>query len=262
MKFHQIRSATSIVTFGGVRFLIDPMLSPRDTYPAIPDAPVLGEGNPNCDLPCRPEDVLDVDAVIVTHLHFDHFDEAAARLLPKAMPLFTGGEAERTRLAGLGFTNVTVLTAGGVEFRGVRLFRTDCDHGSGSLTSRLAYAKIRETADACGVVFECPREAGRFYLAGDTVFCEYVTEAVRRYSPKWIAVNAAGAQYPRGHLIIMNEFEVLALMEMFPEVDVIATHVAGVSHATVTRESLGKFRAERGLARLAIPEDGEELLYG
>ena len=31
MKFQQIRSATSIITFGGVRFLIDPMLSPMGT---------------------------------------------------------------------------------------------------------------------------------------------------------------------------------------------------------------------------------------
>lgn len=33
MKFQQIRSATSIVHFGGKRFLIDPMLADQGTYP-------------------------------------------------------------------------------------------------------------------------------------------------------------------------------------------------------------------------------------
>ena len=37
MKFQQIRSATSIVTFANRRFLIDPMLSAQGTYPAVPD---------------------------------------------------------------------------------------------------------------------------------------------------------------------------------------------------------------------------------
>ena len=36
MKFQQIRSATSIVTFGGKRFLIDPMLAQQGAYPEVP----------------------------------------------------------------------------------------------------------------------------------------------------------------------------------------------------------------------------------
>ena len=36
MKFTQIRSATVIVDFGGKRFLIDPMLADKDSYPGFP----------------------------------------------------------------------------------------------------------------------------------------------------------------------------------------------------------------------------------
>ena len=39
MKFQQIRSATAIITYGGVRFLIDPWLSAKDAYPPIPGSP-------------------------------------------------------------------------------------------------------------------------------------------------------------------------------------------------------------------------------
>ena len=83
MLFKQIRSATSIVTFAGKRFLIDPMLAPANTYPIVPDAPVCGPGNPTIELPCSIESLFNVDAIVVTHWHFDHFDEMAMRHLPK-----------------------------------------------------------------------------------------------------------------------------------------------------------------------------------
>ena len=106
MKFQQIRSATSIVTFANRRFLIDPMLSAQGTYPAVPDTTSTGRGNPDCDLPCPIQDLFNVDAVIVTHLHFDHFDKAAAELLPKKLPLFSQSVQEAKILTGLGFTDV------------------------------------------------------------------------------------------------------------------------------------------------------------
>ena len=88
MKFQQIRSALSIVEFAGVRFMIDPMLAPKNTYPVFPYTCVTGEGNPTTDLPVSLESLFDVDAVIVTHLHLDHFDDTAREVLPKSLVLF------------------------------------------------------------------------------------------------------------------------------------------------------------------------------
>ena len=85
MKFQQIRSALSIVEFAGVRFMIDPMLAPKNTYPVFPYTCVTGEGNPTTDLPVSLESLFDVDAVIVTHLHLDHFDDTAREVLPKSL---------------------------------------------------------------------------------------------------------------------------------------------------------------------------------
>lgn len=64
------------------------MLAKQGTYPAVPDTTSTGRGNPDCELPCPVEDLFNVDAVIVTHLHFDHFDDAAAELLPKQLTVF------------------------------------------------------------------------------------------------------------------------------------------------------------------------------
>ena len=77
MKFQQIRSATAIVTYGGVRFLIDPWLAPKDACPPIPGSPHPELRCPIHELPMPLEKIIEFDAVIATHLHFDHFDETA-----------------------------------------------------------------------------------------------------------------------------------------------------------------------------------------
>ena len=127
-----------------------------------------------------------------------------------------------------------------------------------------AYDFMGFSGKACGVVFEATESARkpenfRFYLAGDTVFCEYVEEAIAKFAPAVVAVNAAGAQFPKGHPLIMNEYDVLTLMRRHPELKVIATHLDGVSHATVTSESLRAFAKEKGLEKLAVPAQGETI---
>ena len=112
---------------------------------------------------------------------------------------------------------------------------------------------------ASGVVFESPVEKTRFYLAGDTIYCQYVIDAVEKFHPGIIAVNAAGAQFPLGHLLIMNQYDIRSLIQRFPELVVIATHVEGVSHATVTRKKLRDFAIANNLEKLLIPNDGETI---
>ena len=50
-------------------------------------------------------------------------------------------------------------------------------------------------------------------------------------------------------------------MNDFPQLTVIATHVEGVSHATVTRALLREFATAHGLSKLLIPGDGEVLEF-
>ena len=72
MKFQEIRSATAIITFGGVRFLLDPWLGEKGSIPPIPGSPNPDLRCPVSDLPLPISEILKVDAVIATHLHFDH----------------------------------------------------------------------------------------------------------------------------------------------------------------------------------------------
>ncbi len=261
MQFQQIRSATAIVTFAGKRFLIDPMLAPANTYPIVPDAPVCGRGNPTIDLPCSIESLFNVDAIIVTHWHFDHFDEVAMQCLPKTIPLFTQNDEEAALTRAKGFQDVRVLTENGVTFGNITLYKTPCDHGSGDLVTEHVYMALQITDQACGIVFKSASEQNVFYLAGDTIYYSGVVDSIKKYSPDITAVNAAGAQAPKGHALIMNEYDIWALKNDFPELKIIATHVEGVSHATVTRQSLKEFAKEKHLVDLYVPDDGTTLTF-
>ena len=261
MQFQQIRSATSIVTFAGKSFLIDPMLSPANTYPVVPDAPICAKGNPTIELPCSPEELFTVDAIIVTHWHFDHFDEFAMTQLPKHIPLFAQNEQEAKESQALGFKDVRILKEQGVVFGDITLFKTPCAHGRSDLVTQHLYKAMQLTDQASGVIFKAPQESKSLYLAGDTVYYQGVVETIEKFKPDVIAVNAAGAQAPVGHALIMNQYDILALMQDFPQLKVIATHVEGVSHATVTRKSLKAFAEKKKLDKLFIPNDGEVLSF-
>lgn len=83
MNIKQIRNATLVVEYAGKKFLIDPMLAEKGTYPPFPNSLRQDQFNPLVSLPTSIENIIhDIDAVIVTHLHLDHFDDVAKEVLP------------------------------------------------------------------------------------------------------------------------------------------------------------------------------------
>ena len=61
------------------------MLSPKAYYPGFENAPTLEQKRqrvPLVDLPIPMGEILkNLDAVIITHTHVDHWDECAAKVL-------------------------------------------------------------------------------------------------------------------------------------------------------------------------------------
>lgn len=258
MKFHQIRGATSVVVFGGKKFLIDPFFAPKGTLPSVP-SPYNGFLNPLTDLPCSVKEIAAVDAVVVTHMHhFDHFDAYAAEALPKDMPVFVQSESEADDMRKLGFLHVTPLTAQGTGFGGVTLFRTDALHGDG-VTAEYYYRKYGLPSQACGFVFRAQGEK-TFYAAGDTLWYDGVKRAIEEFHPEIIALNAANAQLYDGTPILMGVDGVMEVALAAPDAVLVATHMDAVNHARLSRAELRKFARDNGLLRrLFIPEDGEIL---
>lgn len=261
MKFRQIRSATVIVTMGGVKFLVDPWLAAKDSFPPIPGSPNPGLRCPVHELPVPLGEILDVDAAITTHLHFDHFDEAAAAALPKSMPIFCQDALDAETLRGYGFGDVRILQTGGSDFRDVKLFKTGCYHATLGERERL-YSAVGMRGDACGVVFRHRDEAKTLYLAGDTVWYDGVAEAIKEFSPDVIALNCAEAAIEGFGRIIMGLEDISEVLKAAPNAVVIASHLDNVGHARLWRRDVREFAKRNKLGkRLLVPEDGETCIF-
>ena len=76
MRITLVRSATLIVEIAGKRILVDPMLDDVGARPPI-EHTRNQVANPTVPLPFPAEEVVrGLDAVIVTHRHRDHLDDA------------------------------------------------------------------------------------------------------------------------------------------------------------------------------------------
>ena len=83
MKITQIRNATLIIEYNNNKFLIDPWLGPKNYMPGFDTAINAQIRQPRVELPFAINEIVNVDAVIVTHVHPDHWDELQKKLLIK-----------------------------------------------------------------------------------------------------------------------------------------------------------------------------------
>ncbi|MEB5924764.1 MBL fold metallo-hydrolase [Franconibacter daqui] len=257
MKITQVRNATLIVEYAGIKFLVDPYLAKKEAYPGFPGTFNDKLRNPRVDLKTPMETILDVNAVIVTHTHNgnphgDHWDKAAAELVPKHLPIFAQNEADAERIKAQGFKNVNVLSSNTL-FRGVTLSWTAGRHGSEE-AEKIGFSDL---GDVCGVIFRKNGEK-TLYLTGDTRWNSFVAHSLNKYKPDIIVMNAGFAIVPGIGGIIMGCEDVCEVAHAAPDAKLIASHLEAVNHATVTRTELRKYAEIVEISdRLHIPEDGE-----
>src|SRR5690554_3068433 len=259
VQLQQIRNATVKITYGDTTFLIDPMLSKKGTYPGFDNTYRSNLRNPLVDLPMSEKDVIaDVDAVIITHTHLDHWDDAAQQLLPKDIPLFVQNLADALMIRGQGFTNVRILSK--AEFEGVTLSQIGGQHGTDEMYASAEVATF--LGEAMGVVFQSPGH-DTLYLVGDTVWRDEVDMALADYAPQIILINAGYAMMNGfDGSIIMGKEDVLRAAKTAPDATIVATHMDAINHMALTREELQSYVQEKGIAdRVEIPEDGATLNF-
>lgn len=248
MKIQLIRHATLWLEYGGVTFLIDPMLSEQGVNP-----PIMNSGddrrNPLVPLPGPVQQWLEPDAVLVTHLHPDHWDAAAAELLSKGLPVYCQ-EGNGETIASQGYERVTeVKDNEAAIFGGVTLTRTGGHHGTGEIGEVMGKVS--------GFVFRAEGEPV-LYLAGDTIWCEEVREVLAGEVPEVIILNAGGARFLSGGPITMDEQDIVEVCHAAPSASVIAVHMDSINHCLVTRDVLKQHLEQEGLSGLvALPLDGE-----
>ena len=235
MELTLVRNATLLLELAGKRVLVDPMLDDEGARPPIEGTrnPVP---NPTAPLPMPAEEVVSgLDAVIVTHRHRDHLDGLAEHLLPRDVPVFCQPEDEEA-LRELGLAARAVDDE--VAWDGLRIVRTPGRHGSGPIADALA--------PVSGFVLD------GLYIAGDTVWYEGVEDTIERHRPSVAVVNAGGAEFAEGGLIIMGIDDVREVAARVPTV--VAVHLEALNHCYLTRAAL-----RAALPDVLVPADGETL---
>ena len=235
MRITLIRSATVVLELSGKRILVDPMLDDVGARPPI-EQTRNQVANPTAPLPLPAEEVVrGLDAVIVTHRHRDHLDGKAEELLPRDIPVFCQPEDEEA-LRALALDARPVDDT--VTWDGLEITRTPARHGSGKVAELLA--------PVSGFVLN------DLYLAGDTVWYEDVEETIERHRPRVAIVNAGGAEFVEGGLIVMGIDDVREVAAHVPFV--VAVHMEALNHCFLTRAGL-----RAALPSVLVPEDGETL---
>ncbi|MET8175392.1 MBL fold metallo-hydrolase [Streptomyces clavifer] len=176
--------ASHVVRIGGLTVLTDPVWSQR----------IVGTPRRVTPVGVAWEDLPPVDAVVISHNHYDHLDAPTLDRLPRDTPVFVpAGLAEWVR--GRRFTRVTELDWWeAVELNGeagpVRFDFVPSHHWS-----------RRGATDTCrslwgGWMLTAP-DGQRLYFAGDTGFGHWFAEIGGRYPGIDVALLPIGAYEPR-----------------------------------------------------------------
>ena len=230
-----IRSATLRIETAGQTLLVDPQLDPAGARDAGPDTP-NPRRSPLVDLPEPPEvAVAGIDAVLVTHLHRDHFDDTATRAVAPATA--RSSASRRTRSA---CTRTASSTSGPVhadaKLGDLLIARTDGRHGTGEIGEQMgAGLRLRPAR----------RRASPASTSPATRSCATRSAApIAEHRPAAIVVNASAARFNTGDPIVMDNDDVVALARE-TDAQIVAIHFE-------TR--LAQHRDARGPARAARHE--------
>ena len=247
MHIHCIRNATMKISYAGRTLLTDPMLSEPGAFRSFAGI----AANPTVALPLPVADILQgVDAVLISHLHPDHFDPAAATLLAKDTPLLCQPD-DQPALTAEGFTDLHEVSTT-IDWQGIRISRTGGRHGQGEI--------LKKMGKISGFVLEAEGEP-TVYWVGDSIWCEEVAEAIATYRPTVIITHSGAATLPGFPPIIMDDEQTLALAAAAPAALLIAIHLEALDHCLLSRKALRAAADRAGISaeRLLIPADGERI---
>ncbi|KOA19801.1 metal-dependent hydrolase [Clostridium homopropionicum DSM 5847] len=250
MKVQLIRHATLIISLNSKRILVDPMLSETNSMAPIPNVPNQNY-NPLVDLPIAVSNIINCDAVLLTHIHRDHFDDAATKLLPKNIPMFCQPEDE-TNLLSYGFTYVHPIHDS-YTWNNITFNRTGGKHGHGFIAKKMA--------PVSGFIISCPEEPS-VYIAGDTIWCKEVEKSIEKYNPHIIICNCGAAQFRFGRPITMTSKDLYKLRYKFEKIKIVAVHMEAWNHCRLSRKDLKIYLASENIeANVFVPKDGEILNF-
>ena len=269
VKYQHVRNATAKVEYGGKTFLIDPFLAEKGAYPGFElsvENPNKHQRIPMIDMAEPAEKVIEgVDAIILTHTHLDHWDEAAQKLLPKDITFFVQNAGDARIIREQGFTDVRVVGKH-TPFGKINISKTGGQHGTDEMYSKPWAAEV--LGDAMGFVLET--EGGKtVYVVGDTTWNHHVDDALEMYHPDIVVLNTGYARVNEGlngkafpGSLIMGTKDVIHAYKAAPQAQIIAVHMDAVNHTLVTSDDMRELVKKKKMEdRVSVPREGETIKY-
>lgn len=246
-RIRLVRNATLTLNYAGRKILVDPMFLPKGSMGSI-----WGKAkSPMVELPAPVKEIIqDVELVLVTHNHPDHFDTVASNALDKSIKLINQ-PSDSDFFKKQGFTNAVPLEKS-VVWNGITITRTEAQHGTGEV--------LQMMGKGSGYVLQALNQP-TVYIVGDAVWTQEIYQNIQKFQPDYIIMNSGGAVFPKfpATPILIDADEAMALVQESGKAKVIAVHMDAIDHCLTTREMLKakakEFKVDR--QKLLIPEDGE-----
>ncbi|MEW9673267.1 MBL fold metallo-hydrolase [Ammoniphilus sp. 3BR4] len=239
-----------MLELNGKRLLLDPMLGKAPS-----PFPSIGGKRYSKSPPVRAEDLPSIDAVILSHDHYDHLDYGSILKLKEKVrkffvPLGVGAHLERWGIDKARITELDWWDEG--EFEGIRLACTPARHFSGRSIGD------RNSTLWCSWVIEAPQ--ARLYFSGDSGYGPHFKEIGERFGPFDLTMMECGQYDERWRNIHMiPEETVQAHLDVRGKV-MIPMHWGAFSLSlhdwTDPIERVSRASREKGVA-LSTPQMGE-----
>ena len=238
-----IGTATTVLRLGSFTLLTDPNFLHRG------QRAYLGKGlwskrltDPAMSIAGLPE----LDAIVLSHLHGDHFDRVARRDLARSQPVLTTQAAAR-RLGSWGFEahgletwQSETLTSGNETLTVTSLPAIHARGLMGALLPPVMGSMLEHRSDG-----ELTR---RLYVSGDTLTGEHITEIAERYAEIDTAVVHLGGTRVLFHTVTMDAAQGIDFLRRVRPAATIPVHYDDYG---VFRSPLSAFEHEARAAGLA-----------
>lgn len=249
MNVQLLRNASLVLKVNGKTILADPMFAVKGSYDPFMHTATSAK-NPITDLPINDTEltklILQTDAVLLTHVHADHWDARAQELIPKNTLIFCP-PVNADVIKQQGFTNVVPIVQR-TDWDKIRIYRTGGQHGTGEIGKRMG--------SVSGYVIVHSNK--RLYIAGDTIWCDEVQKTIDTYKPTDIIINGGAARFVTGDPIVMDNTDIIKTCHYAPEANVYVVHLEAVNHATENRSDVYAAIMEQALTeQCKIPDNGE-----
>lgn len=244
--FEHFRHATSRIVFGEIAILIDPMLASKETLPAVPLASNSFK-NPLIDLPFTSKEIIEkADVLLLSHLHFDHFDLQAITLIPKGTNVLCAS-FDKKKLEKYGFKNINVIDQN-LDYKGISFTQFPAIHGKGLFKYLMGK----------GSSYLLEQNGFKLFLTGDCLLIDSLKENLKEIKPDVVIVNAGAARFIIGQPITMSIKDVIEIAELLKESKIIVVHLDVINHCSESREFC--VEQTKNIPSILIPKNGETFI--